>query len=88
MDWAGKNEFIKSPRVQWIVDGQVSGYVQTALGLTFVSVIGAGHFVPEDQPATALRMIQIFINAQSFAQITDSIVGHFNFISYIPAELF
>ncbi|XP_064477224.1 lysosomal protective protein-like [Ornithodoros turicata] len=47
---------------QWLVDGQVAGYHRTHKGnLTFLTVKGAGHMVPEDKPKEALQMITRFL---------------------------
>ncbi|XP_064477222.1 lysosomal protective protein-like [Ornithodoros turicata] len=46
----------------WLVDGQVAGYYRTHQGnLTFLTVKGAGHMVPEDKPQEALQMITRFL---------------------------
>ncbi|KAK9846351.1 hypothetical protein WJX81_002116 [Elliptochloris bilobata] len=45
----------------WLVGGQVAGYAQAYKGLTYATVLGAGHFVPECKPAEALHMITSFL---------------------------
>lgn len=40
---------------------QVAGYLQAYEGLTYATVLGAGHFVPECKPAEALHMITSFL---------------------------
>jgi carboxypeptidase C (cathepsin A) len=67
LQWGGRQAFLSAPRLQWLVDGSVAGYVQSSLGLTFLSVIGAGHFVPLDQSASSLAMIRTFIQGANFA---------------------
>lgn len=51
MDWAGKEEFNKSPLKQWIPTtmNKAAGEFQSARGLTFMRVYEAGHMVPMDQ---------------------------------------
>jgi carboxypeptidase C (cathepsin A) len=75
MEWAGAKAFNASARVPWILeptDCQLSsdlvGYVQSTPDRQLVRVLvhGAGHFVPYDQPAAALRMAQNFISNASF----------------------
>ena len=50
----------------WLVDGKMAGYVTTSGTLTFLTVLGAGHFVPADQGPNSLDMIQRFINKQPY----------------------
>jgi carboxypeptidase C (cathepsin A) len=47
----------------WYVDGEVAGFVQEFAGLTFATVRGSGHTVPQDKPAQAHAMIYNFINS-------------------------
>ena len=42
-------------------DGQVAGYYEEFDGLTFLTVKGAGHFVPKDRPRHALDMLTSFL---------------------------
>ncbi|KAL0488287.1 serine carboxypeptidase [Acrasis kona] len=58
--------FKQEPRDLWVVNGKTSGYVTTVGKLTFLSVSGAGHFLPADQPINALEMMRTFINEQAF----------------------
>jgi carboxypeptidase C (cathepsin A) len=52
----------------WIdIDGQVAGYVQKFESkLTFATVHGAGHEVPEYKPAQALQLIQAYFNSSDW----------------------
>ncbi|XP_064477212.1 lysosomal protective protein-like [Ornithodoros turicata] len=51
----------------WFVDGQVAGYYRTHKGnLTFLTVKGAGHMVPEDKPQEALQMITRFLKNEPY----------------------
>jgi len=45
-------------------DGNVGGYGKTFQNISFTTVRGAGHMVPEDQPARALYMFNRFLNNQ------------------------
>ena len=51
----------------WSVDGQVAGYstVYTENNFSFVTVKGAGHMVPQTQPAAALYLFTAFLNGQT-----------------------
>ncbi|CDP01379.1 unnamed protein product [Coffea canephora] len=48
----------------WYLQNEVGGYVVEYQNLTFVTVRGAGLFVPDHQPARALALFTSFINAQ------------------------
>jgi serine carboxypeptidase-like clade II len=61
----------------WYVnhDGQSSilgGYVQEYKGLTFVSVHGAGHMVPQDQREAALLMVNTFMAGEKMPMRNDT----------------
>jgi serine carboxypeptidase-like clade 2 len=47
--------------IPWTLDQQTGGYVTEYQGLTFSSVRGAGHMVPETQPERALAMFTTFL---------------------------
>lgn len=47
----------------WHVDKQIAGYVKHYDGITFVTVRGSGHMVPQDRPREAFEMIRIFLNS-------------------------
>lgn len=47
----------------WLVNGQVAGFTKKYKNnLTFTTVKGSGHTVPEDKPAEALAMFEDFIS--------------------------
>lgn len=45
----------------WMQDDQVAGYVEAREGLTFASVHGAGHMVPQDQRERAHYLINTWV---------------------------
>uniref|UniRef100_M1CFX3 Carboxypeptidase n=3 Tax=Solanum tuberosum TaxID=4113 RepID=M1CFX3_SOLTU len=53
---------VKTPWYSWYFQGEVGGYAVEYENLTFVTVRGAGHFVPSYQPGRALTMFSSFIN--------------------------
>lgn len=72
MNWGGKSAFAAAPRLQWITDdGEIGGYIQKSLGLSFLTIVQSGHLVTIDQPSLAYQMIRTFINNEPFAQDTD-----------------
>ena len=62
----------------WLVDSQVAGYVTSYVsdenlkehGLTFLTVKGSGHMVPQFRPKQAYAMFQRYINGQPFDEDT------------------
>lgn len=46
---------------EWFVGDQVAGFYEEYRGLTFVTVKGAGHMVPQYKPAQAWRMFTRFL---------------------------
>lgn len=53
------------------INMQVGGYVIGYKGLTLVTVRGAGHMVPSDQPYRALTMISSFLLGQLPPQLNS-----------------
>ena len=45
----------------WYVDEQVAGYYEIYEGLTFVTIKGAGHMVPQFKPPQAHYMFNKFL---------------------------
>jgi hypothetical protein len=52
----------------WLVDGKVAGYELSVKNLQFVAVLGAGHFIPKDQPKHSFDMIGRFIYDYPFCK--------------------
>jgi len=50
----------------WFVNSQVAGYVQQYKGLTYATIKGAGHMVPQYKPPQALHFFTNFLNNQPF----------------------
>ena len=69
MNWGGKAAFAAAPRLQWYPDndGQVGGYIESSLGLYFLTIVQAGHLVVLDQPELAYKMMEQFIKNEPFA---------------------
>ncbi|KAK9115346.1 hypothetical protein Syun_022143 [Stephania yunnanensis] len=61
MRWEGLEEYLKSERKIWRVNGEVAGYVQRYGRFSEVVVSGAGHLVPTDQPVNAQAMIEDWV---------------------------
>ncbi|KAG0712937.1 Lysosomal protective protein [Chionoecetes opilio] len=52
---------VKESRKTWHQGGQVGGYVKRFANLDLVTIRGAGHMVPEDKSAPALKMLTSFL---------------------------
>mmetsp|Transcript_90247 Transcript_90247/g.254661 ORF Transcript_90247/g.254661 Transcript_90247/m.254661 type:complete len:516 (-) Transcript_90247:161-1708(-) len=63
LPWAHQQEWAAAPRVDFVLDGQSRGKVQSARGLSFMQVYNAGHMVPMDQPEVSLAMLEEFMAA-------------------------
>jgi len=48
----------------WKYGDQVGGWKKTYERLTFVTIRGSGHMVPQDKPGPALKMFYKFINGK------------------------
>jgi carboxypeptidase C (cathepsin A) len=79
LPWSGRYDFEDADFQDWSLDdggeaaapaGQVKG---DGSALSFVRVLGAGHMVPMDQPAAALKMITAFTRGEKIASTGGSI---------------
>ncbi|XP_057779475.1 serine carboxypeptidase 1-like [Salvia miltiorrhiza] len=55
---------VKTPWYPWYIQQEVGGYVVEYENVTFVSVRGAGHFVPSYQPQRALTLFTSFLEGR------------------------
>ncbi|KAK1431218.1 hypothetical protein QVD17_14517 [Tagetes erecta] len=55
---------VKIPWYPWMYQGEVGGYVVGYQNLTFVTIRGAGHFVPSYQPGRALAVFTSFLEGK------------------------
>ncbi|KAM0008662.1 putative carboxypeptidase D [Helianthus debilis subsp. tardiflorus] len=55
---------VKTPWYPWMYQGEVGGYVVGYQNLTFVTIRGAGHFVPSYQPARGLAFFSSFLEGK------------------------
>lgn len=67
LKWQGLQKFNSIRRTPLYCDGsETKGFVKSYKNLRFFWVLGAGHFVPADQPCVALSMLDLAINSTSF----------------------
>ena len=75
MRWAKLSEWFATNRTTWVSPAgavepndntvpKYAGYIRSFGGLTHMTVGGAGHLVPMDQPERAQDMIQRFVRGQ------------------------
>jgi hypothetical protein len=57
-----------APRNLWFLDQKIAGYEWSTHNITFLTVHGAGHFVPTDRPATGLEMIRRFLYREPYCK--------------------
>ncbi|KAL8276284.1 hypothetical protein RQP46_011312 [Phenoliferia psychrophenolica] len=62
MTWNGVQGFEKAPNTTLTLNNVTTGTWGSERNLTFVSVMNAGHMIPQDQPALALAVFTSFIN--------------------------
>ncbi|XP_075478974.1 serine carboxypeptidase 1-like [Primulina tabacum] len=55
---------VKTPWYPWYNQGEVGGYVVEYHNVTFVTIRGAGHFVPSYQPERALVLFSSFLQGK------------------------
>lgn len=66
LKWQGLKEFNSIKRNALYCDGsETKGFVKSYKNLQFFWVLGAGHFVPADQPCVALTMLDLVTNSPS-----------------------
>ncbi|UZJ57382.1 hypothetical protein CBS101457_006702 [Exobasidium rhododendri] len=65
--FGGLQGFQKKPSQELIVKGERKGLVHTERGLTFYEARGSGHMIPQDQPASAFKMLKFLLG-----QISES----------------
>ncbi|CAK8684916.1 unnamed protein product [Clavelina lepadiformis] len=67
-EWFVDDLGLKSTRshVPWYVDGQVAGFVKVFDKLTYTTIRGAGHMVPQWAPKYAFVMFEKFIHKKPF----------------------
>jgi carboxypeptidase D len=60
--FGGVQGFTKKPSTPWTTDdGNFAGIVHTERNWTYALVVGAGHLIPEYQPAAAFVLVRDFI---------------------------
>jgi cathepsin A (carboxypeptidase C) len=62
LNWEGKAEYATQDYHDWNVDEKAAGSLKTYKNLKFLRVFDAGHMVPMNQPAVALKMLQDMIS--------------------------
>jgi cathepsin A (carboxypeptidase C) len=71
LDWFGAKKFSSAERCVWKSQGNVAGYVKQASGLSQVTIRGAGHLAPIDQPEYVYHLFENFIAHQPICTMED-----------------
>lgn len=67
LNWINSlNQTILDEYRPYMVGEDVGGFTQKYEGLTFASVLGAGHMVPKDKPEVAYYLIKKWLNNEPF----------------------
>jgi len=66
LSWPGQNGFVHAANTTWSAGGHPAGSVRAYQNLTYVTVSGAGHLVPHDQPVAALQIVNNLIFGKPF----------------------
>ncbi|KAI1792225.1 serine carboxypeptidase [Ganoderma leucocontextum] len=57
LEWTRKDEFRREPLHVWTIKGnQIAGLTRSGGGLTFATIVGAGHMAPYDRPVESLEL--------------------------------
>ncbi|XP_044468304.1 serine carboxypeptidase-like 51 [Mangifera indica] len=69
LKWEGLQKFLKTERSPLFCgkDDQTRGFTKSYKNLHFYWILGAGHFVPVDQPCIALNMVGAFTDSPAAA---------------------
>ena len=65
LNWEGIQQWKRSEKHIWTINGEVKGYAKYSGNLWFVLVNGAGHIVPSDQPISAFNMLGHFLKGDT-----------------------
>ncbi|KAI0354042.1 serine carboxypeptidase [Trametes cingulata] len=57
LEWTGSHAFRTQPLRNWLVDGEVAGMTRSGGGLTYATIVDAGHMAPYDQPVRSLALV-------------------------------
>jgi len=69
LQWPGQSGFAHAPNITWSLAGHPAGTARTYMNLTYVTVSGAGHLVPHDQPLAGLAILDNLLFNQPFKAI-------------------
>lgn len=77
-DWPARDDYVNSARQTWRVEGNVAGYFKHVDRMTMIYVVGSGHFVPTNQPARALDMLNRVLEDRGFCNPEVEICSELN----------
>jgi carboxypeptidase C (cathepsin A) len=68
LNWEGREYFNNRRPILFTINKEVKGQYKTYLNLTQVTIYGAGHMVPFDQPEAAQQLFHKFIHGQPLCE--------------------
>eukprot|EP00123_Amoebidium_parasiticum_P019154 comp24344_c4_seq2/m.46420 comp24344_c4_seq2/g.46420 ORF comp24344_c4_seq2/g.46420 comp24344_c4_seq2/m.46420 type:complete len:473 (-) comp24344_c4_seq2:296-1714(-) len=69
LKWSGANDWVKTPRALWKVNGKIAGYSKSHGNLYYVTVHNVGHLVPMDDPIVGYDLLKRFLNNESYDDV-------------------
>ncbi|CAM8952868.1 unnamed protein product [Rhodiola kirilowii] len=71
LKWGGLKTFLGKTRTPLYCDGHgaTKGFTKSYKNFQFYWILGAGHFVPVDQPCVSLNMVGAITNSPAFGQV-------------------
>eukprot|EP01100_Stratorugosa_tubuloviscum_P008589 TRINITY_DN357_c0_g2_i1.p1 TRINITY_DN357_c0_g2~~TRINITY_DN357_c0_g2_i1.p1 ORF type:complete len:444 (+),score=193.33 TRINITY_DN357_c0_g2_i1:49-1380(+) len=62
LQWSDFGKWNNTEKTVLVADSKIAGFIKSYKNLNFYWILAAGHMIPSDQPAAALRMLDLIIN--------------------------
>jgi vitellogenic carboxypeptidase-like protein len=66
LTWKGADDWKKSERKIWRVNGDVAGYIKISGNFAYAMIRNAGNYAIRDQPVWALDLVERFLYNKEF----------------------
>ncbi len=70
LKWIDAIQFAKQQPINWYVDGDIAGYIQSVSNLTEVLVRSANHMTAASQPLHIFCLLRLFVDGGPFDETT------------------
>jgi len=84
VEWNGKYTFDQMPLDSIQLNGTISASFKSHNNLTLLTLYGAGHMAPMDQPQATFNVVKLFIDGDSLCSATKA--GKCNTVSSCPQQ--